>query len=193
MAQSNVYSLNVVGYVNKTYTPGFTIIANPLNATNNTIANILPNAPFFATVYRYVNGNYDPANSYFGAWTDPNMLLAPGQGAWLYVPAGPNYTNTYVGEVLQGSLTNTLIAGFNLVGTKVPQQGGVQTVHNVVPAFFDTVYRYDSGVQDYYPSQSYFGSWSPSEPDIAVGEGFWYYNASGADNNWVRNFSVPTP
>jgi hypothetical protein len=193
VAQSNVYSLNVVGYVNQTYNPGFQIIANPLNATNNTIANILPNAPFFSTVYKFVGGTYLPANSYFGAWSDPSMTLAPGEGAWLFIPAGPSYTNTYVGEVLQGSLTNTLIPGFNLVGTKVPQAGGVQTVHNVSPAFFDTVYRFDSSVQNYFPSESYFGSWSPSEPSINVAQGFWYYNASGANNNWVRNFSVPTP
>jgi hypothetical protein len=190
MAQSNVYSLNVVGYVSKSYAPGFHIIANPLNATNNTIANVLPNAPFFATVYKFVGGNYLPANSYFGSWTDPSMTVAPGEGMWLFVPSGPNYTNVYVGEVLQGSLTNTLIPGFNLVGTKVPQAGGLQSVHNVSPVFFDTVYRYDSANQTYFPSESYFGSWSPSEPSPGVGEGFWYFNADSQNNNWVRNFTV---
>ena len=42
LAQSNVYSLNVVGYVNKTLTGGslFSVVNNPLNTTNNTLAGI---------------------------------------------------------------------------------------------------------------------------------------------------------
>ena len=42
MAQSNVYSLNVVGYVNKTFVAGgFTAAANPLNGTNNSLNTIM--------------------------------------------------------------------------------------------------------------------------------------------------------
>src|SRR2546421_1894502 len=42
-AQSNVYSLNVVGYVNVVFPPGqFTVFANPLNNANNAISNIFP-------------------------------------------------------------------------------------------------------------------------------------------------------
>lgn len=189
VAQSNVYSLNVVGYVNQTYAANmFHMIANPLNATNNTVGALFPNPPFFATIYKYTGGAYQPANTYLGAWGDPNQVLAPGDGAFLYVPAGTPYTNTYVGEVLQGSLTNVLIPGFNMVGAKVPQMGGLETVHGVVPGFFDTVYQYQGGT--YLPANTYLGAWT--EPVISVAEAFFYYNAN-AQNNWVRNFSVPTP
>ncbi len=43
VAQQNVYSQNVVGYVNKVFTGGgnYTAIANPLNTTNNTLAGLL--------------------------------------------------------------------------------------------------------------------------------------------------------
>src|SRR5678810_1239027 len=46
MAQSNVYSLNVVGYVNRTFVGGglFSLTANPLNTTNNTLAGIFGGA-----------------------------------------------------------------------------------------------------------------------------------------------------
>jgi hypothetical protein len=192
MAQSNVYSQNVVGYVSKAYSTGWHILANPLQATNNAIGNIIPNPPFFSVVYKFTGGTYSAANTFAGAWTDTSMQLAPGEGAFLYIPAGP-YTNTYVGEVLQGNLTNTLIAGFNLVGTKVPQAGGVQTVHQVVPSFFDVSYQWDDPNQTYFGANTWAGGWNPAEPNIAVAEGFWYYNNSGANNNWVRNFSVPTP
>ncbi len=189
VAQSNVYSLNVVGYVNQTYAANqFHMIANPLNATNNTVGALFPNPPFFATIYKFTGGAYQPANTFLGAWGDANQTLNPGEGAFLYVPAGTPYTNTYVGEVLQGSLTNVLIPGFNMVGAKVPQLAGLQTVHNLQPGFFDTVYQFQGGA--YLPANTYLGAWT--EPVIAVAEGFFYYNANTA-NTWIRNFSVPTP
>jgi len=188
MAQSNVYSLNVVGYVNKAYGPGYHIIANPLQATNNSIANILPSPPLFSVCYKFVGGAFVP-NNYLGAWTDTGMQLNPGEGAFLYIPSG-TYSNTYVGEVLQGSLTNDLAAGYNLVGTKVPQAGGITSVHNLQPALFDVTYLWNDPGQSYDP-YNYLGAWAPSEPSAVVAEGFFYY--SGGANSWVRNFSVPTP
>ena len=51
MAQSNVYSLNVVGYYNLTIGAGQKVmIANQLNTTNNTIGSLIipqPNDAFF--------------------------------------------------------------------------------------------------------------------------------------------------
>src|SRR6266446_1325324 len=46
MAQSNVYSLNVVGYVNKVMPSGgkYIMISNPLNTTSNTINSLLSGA-----------------------------------------------------------------------------------------------------------------------------------------------------
>jgi hypothetical protein len=192
MAQSNVYSLNVVGYVNKTYDAGYHIIANPLNATNNTVPALFPTPPPFAAVIKFVAGNFTAANTFlFGAWTDQAMTLNPGEGAFLYIPSG-NYTNTYVGEVLQGSLTNALVAGYNLVGTMVPQQGGITTVHNLQPAAFDAATQWDDPNKTYFSANTFlFGSWQPGEPNIGVAEGFWYSSAGA--NNWIRNFSVPTP
>ena len=53
-AQSNVYSVNVVGYVNVVAPVGqFKMIANPLNATNNTIGGIGPVLPAgLAQIYK---------------------------------------------------------------------------------------------------------------------------------------------
>jgi hypothetical protein len=189
MAQSNVYSLNVVGYVSKTYDAGFHLIANPLNATNNSVASVLPNPPDFTFLYKYVNGSYENANSFaFGAWDFPNQTLSPGEGAFLLIPAGPNWTNVYVGEVLQGNLTNTLIPGFNMVGAKVPQAAGLQGTHQLQPGDFDIVYQFQNHA--YLNANGYaFGGWDFGDPVIGVGEGFWYLNQN-AQNNWVRNFTV---
>ena len=43
LADTNVYSLNAVGYINVTCQPGFTMIANQLNTTNNAIKYLMPN------------------------------------------------------------------------------------------------------------------------------------------------------
>jgi hypothetical protein len=97
-----------------------------------------------------------------------------------------------VGEVLQGSLTNSLISGFNMVGSKVPQQAALEGVLGLVPALFDTVFQWDSVAQDYGAgANTYLGVWGLGDPIIKVGEAFWY-NSSAA-NDWIRNFTVPTP
>jgi len=189
MAQSNVYSLNVVGYVNRVLDPGFHMITTPLNSTNNTVAGLFPNAPFFATIYKFTGGAFQPANTFLGAWGDPSMVLNPGDGAFINIPAGPNFTNTYVGEVMQGSLTNTLIPGFNMVGSKVPQAGGLQTDLGLVPGFFDTVYQFSDVTHAYQAANTYLGAWGGGDPQIIVGEAFFYNNANAA-NSWVRNFTV---
>jgi hypothetical protein len=116
------------------------------------------------------------------------MTMAPGEGAFLYTPG--NYTNTYVGEVLQGMLTNILVSGYNIVGAKVPQAGGISTVHTLAPTLFDVCYQWDDPNKTYKAPNSYFGAWAPAEPNIAVAEGFWYYNANASPNPWVRVFSV---
>jgi hypothetical protein len=77
-----------------------------------------------------------------------------------------------------------------MVGTPVPQQGGLQAVHNLQPGFFDYVYQFQNHA--YLTANGYLGAWDFGDPVINVAEGFWYQNAN-ASNVWVRTFSVPTP
>src|SRR5882672_6022591 len=56
MAQGNVYSLNVVGYINVSYTNKFQMVANQLDldgsGTNNTVQTVFgTNVPSLSTVY----------------------------------------------------------------------------------------------------------------------------------------------
>jgi hypothetical protein len=115
--------------------------------------------------------------------------LNPGEGA--IVQSTAPWTNTYVGEVLQGSLTNsTTSGGFNIRGSKVPQ---TDTLSNLgLPGAnlsdFDTVYKFNTGSQGYDIYTWFFGSWSPSEPSLSVGESMWLQTAAAV--TWVRNFTV---
>jgi hypothetical protein len=73
------------------------------------------------------------------------------------------------------------------VSSQVPQQGKLQTDLGFPPAENDVVYTFKNpGGYTIYAFE--FGEWSPSEPVIGVGEGFWVEKV--AATTWTRNFSV---
>jgi hypothetical protein len=196
MAQSNVYSLNIVGYVNYTQPANtFRLGANPLNLTNNDVSFVFSSAPNYAglTIYKrnssgtgYDQSDFDPD---LVAWTGP-LDVSPGSGLWIATPAGTPFTNTYVGEVkLSSSLP--MPAGFSLLGSVVPDTGLMQTTDGLPGAAGDAIYFQNSSATGYdqYSFDPDVGFWTPVEPTNQVARGFWYFNA-GATKNWVRNFSV---
>jgi hypothetical protein len=191
-AQSNVYSVNVVGYVNVTVPAnGFGLIANPLNATNNTLNGVLASPPPGTLFYKY-NAGYTAYA--FDAddlvWTpDGNATLNPGEGGFIRNVTGSPMTITFVGEVLQGNLTNAVPNGYSQRSSKVPQAGGITSVLGYPPNPGDIVYRYNAG----YTAFTFDADdliWTPSEPSINVGEAFFALRNSGG-TNWIRNFTVP--
>src|SRR4051812_38861431 len=78
MAQ-NVYSVNVVGYVNVTLNANkFTMVANPLNATDMTVGTMFPANTAGISLLKW-GGSGFLANSFdpdFG-WDNPGMVFAP--------------------------------------------------------------------------------------------------------------------
>jgi hypothetical protein len=183
-AAAQVYSVNAVGYVNTALVSGFNLVANPLNTGGNTVAEVYPTLPDGSLLYTYGAETGFRVIQFDGEWLPSGeTVVAPGTGHFLRVPAAG--TVTYVGEVPQGALTTPLVAGFNLVGSKVPQAGKLQTDLGYQPADGDLVYQYGSGG---YTVTQYDGEWLPSEPALKVGEGIWIRKASAG--NWTRNFSV---
>jgi hypothetical protein len=188
LAQSNVYSLNVVGYHNISTTAGqFKLIANQLNTANNSIGSILTNVPHGTFFYKYNAGwgtfDYDTD---LGGWDpDGNATLNPGEGGLIKTPSA--ITITFVGEVLQGSLSNNCPSGFAVRSSMVPQAGLVSTDLGFPQVHGDNVYKYSAGWGTYaYDSDI---GWDPNEPSFAVGEAFMTKQNSGA-KGWVRNFTV---
>jgi hypothetical protein len=200
MAQA-VYSVNAVGYVNKSLPVGFSIIANPLNATPNTVAEVMKGGAVpgmavykFETVGGYlVNGYNLPPGGGDAEWDDPTQPLAPGEGAFVSNPGPGAVTITFVGEVPQGTLTTPLNAGFTLVGSKVPQEAALQDVLGFPAVSGDTIYRFRSQTEGYlihsYQSPPAGGppEWD-DQPTIGVAEGF--FSSKAAPASWVRTFSV---
>src|ERR1035438_8504309 len=131
-SQAQVYSQNIVGYVNVPESTGvINLEAPPLDldgtGTNNTIATVYPNPAIGDAVYAFSGAGYDtltyktlnigtrlnPTN--VTTWFDANgnqaqsYPLWPGRGIF-YLP-NANETNTFVGQVLSGILTNSFVPG----------------------------------------------------------------------------------
>jgi hypothetical protein len=191
MAQA-VYSVNAVGYINVDVCPGFSMIANQLDAGagNNTVAKLFTNVPDGTTIYKFdpSTGGY-LINSYeLGEWTAPNMTLTPGQGAFIKNTTAAAFKVTFVGEVPQGTLTTPLVAGFQIVSSQVPQSGALDTVLGFPAAEEDVVYQFDCATQNYIIKGYELGEWAGGAPVPKVGESF--FVKKKAAGTWTRTFSV---
>lgn len=194
-AQAQVYSVNVVGYVNLTVPPGFSIIANQLDAGTNTLTNLLPSPPVNTRVYKFTGTTYSiatfaPDDNNVNSW-DVNLALSPGEGAFILNPSSSPVSLTFSGEVKTGNLTNTIPAGYSLVASIVPQSGQLTPTLGYVPTANDRVFRYNNGTQSYdistyAPDDNNVLSWD-IVPTPRVGEGF--FISTSTPKTWVRNFT----
>jgi len=208
MAQ--VYSLNAVGYINVTLQPGFQIIANQLNTTNNNLSPLLDSqlGDGFHDGLEFFKFN---GSSYTTLVTDSlstppwdgpatSTTLNPGEAVFVYNSYSTNITITFVGTVLQGSLTNTLGKGFSLASSIVPQAGRLDVDLGLTEVDGDEIFQYNQTSKSYV---TYVGDslnlpaapWDapggyPANPTVAVGGGFFYYTAVTGGNPWIRSFSV---
>jgi len=209
----NVYSLNVVGYVNQTLVAGkYTLIANPLDATmggtvvgGNNVSNLFPVVPNGSTILPFnpataqfgTPASYSVGKSGVGAWVN-TFDVPPGLGVMFNNPATTNMVVTFVGQVVQGPYTvATLGAGRNtLVGSPVPIGGDLtNSVVGLTPHNGDTISTFNSATAQWASPSSAFtvgksgvGTWT-ANLQIGPGQGFLYYNP-GAANTWVSSFTV---
>jgi len=203
-AQSNVYSANVVGYVNKSFLNQYFVMAcNPLNTTNNQLSSIMPSPPEGTTVWLWnvglqdFDGVINPIPTFAAGNWIPDPVIAPGEGFFVVGGAGSgSFTNTYVGEVPQGAPSIALVGNYNFeaIGSLVPVGGSLTNVLDQYPAVAgDTVWTWDVANQDFdgviNPIPTWTGAaWLP-DANIPVGDGFFLVRASGAVT-YTRNFTV---
>jgi hypothetical protein len=189
MAQT-VYSVNAVGYVNLALPVGFSIISNPLNNANNNVTNLFASAPEGTTIYKYNGATYATTILDFGDWSNKGITVVPGEAIFIKIPPGSAYTNTFVGDVMSGNLTNSIPTGFSLRSSQVPQAGLLGTDLKYTPAEGDTVYQFNPAAQNYLPARIFdFGAWN-TEPNLKVGEGFFIKNSTTGTRLWTRQFSI---
>jgi hypothetical protein len=191
-SMAQVYSVNVVGYINKSVPKGFYMLANQLNNnTGNKVVDLIP-APVDNTfVYKFnaANGGYVIID-YLGGWEgdDLNMTLSPGEGVFIASPAAQNLT--FVGEVVLQS-TVTIPHGFSIISSVVPQSAPLDTIG--FPAIDnDFVYQYNPSNGGYIIND-YLGGWEGDgngvAPTPAIGESFFFYSPATANRSWTRTFT----
>lgn len=181
-----VYSVNAVGFVNIVIPNGFSIIGNPLEAATNTVAALFPSVPNNCQIFKWSGSTFTNAGTFFFGWDNPNATLVPGE-AFFFKNTGAAFTNTFVGNVKQGTLTTPLSAGFNFVASQVPQSGLLEQDLKYVPGNNDQVFTFNSAGNTYNTPRTWFFGWD-SEPFIEVGQGFFVKRANSG--NWTRTFSV---
>ncbi len=201
MAQ-NVYSLNVVGYVNKVIDGGgtYNLLCNPLKNANNNLTNLFstaagPQQPSSQILtWDVVNFDFAVVQPSFvaGSWS-ANVDLSPGKG-FFYVNNFSTFTNTFVGEVVQGSVTNLIVGSgsYNCIGSTAPIGGSfTNAIAGLVAGPSDQVFVWDKLTYDFNVIQPAFvaGVWTATV-NVAIGEGLFYVNNGFVNKTWVRNFTV---
>lgn len=193
-ADGGVFSHNIVGYVNIQLPPGLSLIQNPLFFATNTVALWWPDAPDGSQILKYVAGSGYEVSTFDGiskTWSNPDLDIPIGEGFYFRNSFSETIVNTFVGEVRQGFLTNTLPAGYSMKGSLVPQTGSINSVHGIPGEAGDEIRTLTniSGVETQNIS-TFDGALNQWVPDLIlhVGESFWIHKQHQQD--WVRYFSA---
>jgi len=129
----NVYSQNVVGYINVVLPAGQQVLlANPLDDGTNTVTSLGANLANKSQIQVFNGVGYTLTSKGGGVWTT-NLSIPVGVG--FFVKSQTTITNTFVGNVLAlsgGSVSNSLPAGaLALVGEQIPYAGDLNDTTNV--------------------------------------------------------------
>jgi hypothetical protein len=197
----------VTGYVNIIIRPGLNLINNPLTVANNNANGVLTNMPpgtdgtvlfrFDPSAQKYMN-----AATYFagvgwyplsGNLDDPALVLNPGEGFFLRSLTNADWTLTVVGQFYPGWLTNPIPANWSLKASIVPQSGLLQTSLEFPPVEADIIAQWDAVGHTFTTSTYEWSEWTPSQPSINVGEGFFVWRdpaLATPDHWWIRNLVI---
>jgi hypothetical protein len=214
VAQTNVYSINAVGYINITLAPGFNMVACQLTTTNNSIRYLFPNASgvfnnCVVSKWNNATSSYSTdvgsnSSSYSSGWVGGGTIAVnPGEAIWFKNVATSNLTTTFVGTVPQGTNIVGIATGFNMIASPVPFSGDVVTNMGLTnynngdkvfvwnnPAVGFPHGTYTTAVTDFSSgTQGYMSQWDTPDPSANVGQGFWY-NAVAPGLSWTQIFSI---
>ena len=194
-SKAQVYSQNIVGYINVPLNQGYNLVANQLDAdgtgTNNGIYETIgTNMPNFSKVYAWNGAGYSVAT--FSAtshtWLGNNLSISnsmnPGNGFFLYCPVATNVT--LVGNVITGTNTYPIRAGFQIVAPSGPLAGTIDTTNGYTPTKLDKIYLWNGSG---YTVKTYSGtSWLGGDPQLTVGQAI-FLDAYG-NTNWTQVLNV---
>jgi hypothetical protein len=185
MAQAQVYSVNIVGYVNQVLPAGTQVaVANPLDNGTNDLDSVFGALDKGSSANFWTGSGFSAATKGADAWT-PNNATPVGSG--LFINSKTAVTNTYVGQLVVNSgdsVTNALPAGAQvLVGSAIPYAGTINSPEIGLLAL-------DKGsIANFWTGSGYSAatkgadSWTP-DTAISVGDGFFINSKTAVD--WVQ-------
>jgi len=216
-ASAQIYSANVVGYVqravplNNGANPTYACVANPLDTGTNTLINLVQGLPIGSKVLKWnptlANFSTFTRSTLPGGWSPLNSgsnTLNPGESAFISLATTNTspYTNVFLGTVVQGSSypnqSVIMLPGFTALSFPPAISGAVTNANINLNAYLPNT-----------PSGSQFITWNevsqagytiatrnalPSGwsavPSITPGVGFFINNAASSNRVWTINFTV---
>jgi len=206
-SQAQVYSQNIVGYVNQAFPPSkYVLVTTPMDTGNNVITNIIQGVPGGSLLQIWSGGGFN-SYQYKGTpkhWinlldntTNDNYVLSPGVGYFLESGGVVGFTNTYSGQIVVNSgsaATNALTTGLQPVGSKVPFSDVITNgaTVNLQVGGGTTIQIWNVGSQNYTSyqwknAQHSFQNLSTlvyTNPVINVGQGF--FISPNVATNWIQ-------
>jgi hypothetical protein len=197
------FSQNAVGNYRQTVlsSPGYHMpFANQFDRGNNMVSQIFSNAPNRTKIYKFLNAS--------NCWTSAlkvsdnlwikDFLADPGIGLLIEAP-GEFMAITY-GNVRNGWLTNSLLAGYNMVASQVPEYVNATDLPlQNGDKVYQYAYTFDGVITEYlYQNGQFFvdvygsGDWQPTDPPVfRFAESFMIYKT--APTNWLQHVDLWDP
>jgi hypothetical protein len=201
-SEAQVYSQNIVGYVNTVLPVGNTAVSNPLLTGTNGAEQVLTSLQGGDGLLVWNGAGYS-GYTYFGPgnWVDSNgnsvpaPTLAQGAGFFYQNGQGVAETNTFVGTVVTTN-TVSLPVGNTLVGSSIPYAAAADSTNFTLPLQGGDGLLIWNGAG--YSGYTYFGpgTWvdsngnSVAAPTIGVGAGFFYQNGQGVAETWTESLTT---
>jgi hypothetical protein len=199
-SQAQVYSQNIVGYINVPLQPGYNLVANQLDldgtGTNNSINTVVGTGtlPNLTQVLCWTGSGYATTTYSASAqkWNVNDQAITngmnPGSGFFIKIPATSPATNvTFVGNVITGTNTYPVVAGYQILAPSGPVAGTLDTTNGLKPTKLDQILVWTGSG---YATHVYSGTaWNGGgDPQLAVGQAV-FYN-SKVNTNWTQILNV---
>jgi len=185
-----VLSANAVGYATINVPPGYSMIANPLQARPNTVSAILPGMPDGTALNKFDTRLFKLTENTVkgGRWINANETLSPGEGAIFFNPTADFKHINFVGEVMQGNLLLPIAAGFSVRSSQLPKPGRLHADLGFPISDGDVVHLFDRDRQKYVIYEYEPKKWESNPPVVGVGESFWIGKTK--PGNWVQKLVI---
>jgi hypothetical protein len=186
----DIWSSNVVGYATISAPPGYSMVANPLDASSNAVSAIFSGMPDGTMLNKFDTNLFRLTENAVqgGKWINSAETLTPGEGAILFNPTSDFKTINFAGEVVQGELLMPIAAGFSVRSSQIPKPGRLHSDLGFPISEGDVVHLFDRDRQKYVIYEYDPKKWDSNPPVLGVGEAFWIGKTK--PGNWVQPLAI---